>query len=130
MKNISKEYTIKAPVEEVWKALTRAEYIEEWSGAAAIMDGRPLTRFTLWNGDIYGMNIKSMQNQLLIQEWAEASWLMSTRVTFTLKDLGNKETSLTLLHEGVPDEKYNSINKGWDMYYLGAIKDFLESKSR
>jgi hypothetical protein len=34
---------------------------------------------------------------------------------------------LTLTHTGVPDDVAGDFDAGWDDYYLGPLKDLLES---
>lgn len=125
MKSIYKVYAIKASPSEVWKALTEAAYIEAWGAGEVIMAPVPDTKFSLWDGAIHGTNLEVVPEKKLVQEWYGGIWEQPSRVQFILfeEDGG---TRLELVHDNVPDEDAYDIDNGWDNYYLGAIKDFLE----
>jgi len=124
MKKIIKNYEFKASREEVFKALTDPVLITEWSGADAIMDASQGGRFSLWGGTIIGVNTKITVEQIL-QDWKESKWDTHSKVTFNLNATG-KSTELELVHENIPDSSLQSITAGWDQYYLGPLKIFLE----
>lgn len=125
MQTIKQTYKIYAPLHEVWRALVDPKIINDWGGGPAKMDDKVGTKFTLWGGDIFGKNIKVVEDKELVQEWFGGKWDKPSKVTFTLfqKD---KYVELNLLHEDVPDEEVKDIADGWKTYYLGPLKEFLE----
>ena len=128
MKTISQSYHIDAPVEEVWGALVKPDVIKEWSGKPADMDETIGKDFSLWGGDIHGTNTDVDINHKLVQDWYAGSWSEPSKVTFTLT-AENDGTRLELLHENVPDDEYKDIDEGWHEYYIGALQQYLESKT-
>lgn len=126
MQSITKTYLINAPLSKVWDALVNPETIEEWGGGVAVMKDEEGFEFTLWDGDIFGKNLTVKPNDELTQEWYGGAWKEPSLVSFKLKDV-NGQTELTLFQERVPDDEAKSIDEGWDLYYLGAIKNLLES---
>lgn len=52
MKSITQDYTIQAPIEEVYKALTGASTAEQWGAAPAKVDAREGGEYSYWGGDI------------------------------------------------------------------------------
>ena len=129
MKTIKQVYKIKAPAAAVWLALVDPKLIDQWGGGLAQMDDKVGTEFTLWGGDIHGKNIKVVANQELVQEWFGGNWAKPSKVTFTLIDKG-ETTELHLLHEDVPDKEAKDIADGWKTYYLGPLKELLESSGK
>lgn len=125
MKTIKQIYTIKAPIEKVWKALVDPEVIEEWGGGPAEMDEKEGTEFKLWGGDIYGKNLEVERNKKLVQSWFGGDWEEASKVSFLLSS-DQEKTKVELIHENVPDEEADDIEDGWNRYYLGEIKKFLE----
>jgi len=126
-KVIKQTYQIKASPEEVWEALVNPNYIEEWGGGSAKMDSKVGTEFELWSGDIHGKNIEVLKNRKLVQEWYSGDWQEPSIATFILFG-GDRGTRLELIHEKVPKEDIKDIDQGWKDYYLGPIKEYLESK--
>lgn len=127
MKTIKQTYHIKAPISEVWQALVNPKYIEEWGAGPAQMDDNVGTQFKLWGGDIHGTNIEVVPEKKLVQEWYSGNWSEPSIATFELfAEHGG--TRVEFLHENVPDQDAKDIEEGWKDYYLGPLKDFLESK--
>ncbi|MBI2021721.1 SRPBCC domain-containing protein [Candidatus Daviesbacteria bacterium] len=125
MKTIKQSYLINAQVSKVWQALVNPKIIDEWGGGPAKMSEREGSSFSLWGGDIHGSNLKVIKNKQLVQDWYSGDWENSSKVTFTLKSDGQK-TEVDLLHEEVPDDEADEIEDGWQRFYLGPLKDYLE----
>lgn len=89
------------------------------------MSGEVEFEFSLWGGDIYGKNIESVANKLLIQEWFAGNWAKPSIVTFTLTP-GEKTTRIELFQENIPDDEAESIDDGWKKYYMLPLKKLLE----
>lgn len=130
MKIIKQTYFIHAPIDTVWEALVNESVINAWGGGPAKMDDKEGTEFTLWGGSIWGTNKKVEPKKSLKQEWysdEEQKWDKASLVTFTLYPEKNT-VRLDLLHEDVPDADARNIEDGWKEYYLGPLKEYLESK--
>ncbi len=127
MKSLKQSINIKAPLEKVWDALVNSKTIEGWgAGPDAVMDDQVGTEFELWGGSIRGKNVEVTENARLVQEWMESDWKEPSRVEFSLYSKDDKTTKLDLDQTGIPDDKYEDIKQGWQDYYLGEIKKYLE----
>lgn len=129
MKTIKQTYIIKTTLEDVWKALVDPKLIESWGGGPAKMDDKPGNKFSLWGGGIWGRNLEVVTNKKLVQDWysdEENKWEQPSKVTFTLQAEKNG-VKLELIHENIPDENAEDIDEGWKDYYLGPLKNYLES---
>lgn len=127
MDRIEKTYLIAAPVEEVWRALTDPQVIAEWSHAPAEYIAEPGTTYSLWNGDIQGEILEVAPQERLVKTWQPANWATSdSKVTFFLVPQGDS-TRVDLIHENVEAFDLADTDEGWDIYYLGVIKEMLES---
>lgn len=130
MKRIKQTYLINAPIEEVWRALVDVHSIERWGGGPAKMTDAVGFEFSLWGGTIWGKNIEVLANQKLVQEWfsdEENKWDKPSIVTFTLFKLRGGGTKLDLTQKDIPDENAQDIENGWKDYYLGPLKEYLET---
>lgn len=125
MPTIKQTYEINAKAEEVFDALVNPEIIQDWSGDEAKMSADVGAKFSLWGGQMFGTNLEVVKNKKLVQEWCYDQWDKPSKVTFTLKAKG-KQTIVELLHEDVPEKSLTSITEGWDIYYLGAIREMFE----
>lgn len=125
MHQIEKKYSIATPLDQVWEALTNPGTITIWSGDTAQMSDKIDSDFSLWDGDIYGTNTEVEKNKLLAQDWYGGDWDKPSKVVFKLIE-HDGETELILTQNAVPRDEVDSFDAGWDDYYLGAIKDYLE----
>ena len=116
---------IAADPEEVFAALTNPFQIEIWSGYPADMKAEVGYVFSLWEGDITGVNLEVVPNRRLVQEWFFGEQKEQSLVEIKLKK-ENGKTLLELRHAHIPDEVYDEITEGWREYYLGAMKEMLE----
>lgn len=124
---IEKVYTIGVDIDKVWATLTDPTEIRGWGGGPAKMNAFEDTDFSLWGGDIYGRNIEISAPNYLKQEWYSGTWKEPSFVEFHLTER-NGQTELRLIQNKVPENEKDEIDAGWDDYYLGAIKSYLESK--
>lgn len=114
-----------ADPEEVFAALTNPFQIELWSGYPADMKPETGYVFSLWEGDITGVNLEVVPNKRLVQEWFFGEQDEQSIVRITLKKAGGR-TLLDLNHTNIPEDVYEEITEGWRDYYLGSVKSMLE----
>ncbi len=125
MKDFKKYYILPAEPQDVFIALTNPFTIELWSGYKAIMNADSGTEFSLWEGDITGLNIEVIKDKRIVQEWYFGEQSEKSIVTINLFE-HKKGTQIELNHTNIPDEDFENITNGWNEYYFGAIKSFLE----
>lgn len=116
---------ITADPEEVFTALTNPFQIEIWSGYPAEMKAEEGFVFSLWDGDICGVNLEVKPFRLLVQEWFFGENEERSIVTLKLKKAG-AQTHVELEHTNIPGDVFEEIVEGWKEYYLGSIKGMLE----
>ncbi len=114
-----------ADPEEVFAALTNPFQIELWTGYPADMKAEAGYVFSLWDGDITGVNLEVIPNKSLTQEWFFGEQEEPSIVRILLKKEGSK-TRIEMNHSHIPDDVYEEITEGWREYYWGAIKGMLE----
>lgn len=125
MKNYKKYYTIPAPPQEVYLALTNPLSIKLWSGGEAEMSTEVDSEFLLWDGDILGKNLEFEENKKIVQQWYFDGQQEESIVTIKLHN-HQKGTSVELLHTNIPDENYEEFVDGWDFSYFGELAEFFE----
>jgi activator of HSP90 ATPase len=125
MPTIERTFEMNATPEEVFDALVNPDTIQIWSKDEAKMGSEVGSNFTLWGGQMFGVNLEVIKNKKLVQKWCYDQWEAPSKVTFTIKSKG-KKTFVDLLHEDVPEKSLKSIDEGWNSYYLGAMQDMFE----
>lgn len=130
MKDFKKYYTIPAPPEDVYVALTNPATMKLWTGEEAEMSTVPGSEFSMWEGSICGKNLEFIPGKKIVQQWYfgdEEEQAEETRsvVSLTLHP-DNENTSVELRHTNIPDEDYKEIVDGWNHAYFGSLRDFYE----
>lgn len=125
-KDFKTRVKIKAEQEDVFAAFTNPFTIELWSGYPAVMSTEPGSEFSLWEGDIVGRVIEVVDQQKVVQEWYFGDQEEQSVATIKLFPQGGGRVQVDVIHTNIPDEAFDDIVEGWNDYYLGAIKEFLE----
>ena len=123
MKDLKKYYTVSAPPEDVYLALTTASTIHLWWGEPAVMTEEAGSEFSLWDGSIEGRNLEFVKNEKIVQQWYFGDQSEESVVTLLLHP-HKKGTSVELRQTNIPDEDYEDILEGWDEAYFAAIIEF------
>ena len=131
------ESTIKASREDVWEALTTAEFTRQYWHATAIEssweEGSPI-RFLYEDGRVAvdGEILKAVKPSLLCYTWHilwndEMSEEKPSRVTFELEAVGD-ETRLRMTHDDFPEgsKVVELLQEGW-IEILNSMQSLLET---
>lgn len=127
MKDFKKYYSIPAPPEEVYLALTKPATIQLWTGQKAEMSTEPGSEFSLWNGSIAGRNLEFDDGKKIVQEWYFGDQEEESIVTIKLHSHKNG-TSIELRHINIPDSEYEDIVSGWNEIYFQSLMEFYEEE--
>jgi len=125
MQEFHRYYRIKGTPSELYAALTNPFSITLWTGGEAVMQEETGTTFTLFDGDIEGVNLAFEKDHKIVQEWFFGNQPEKSIVTITLRP-DRHYTKIELLHTNIPDDAYEDMSHGWDVYYFGGLKEFFE----
>jgi len=125
MKELRKYYRIKGTPDEIYAALTNPFSITLWTGSQAKMQEEPGTEFSLFDGDIEGLNLEFEKDYRIVQEWYFGEQIDKSIVTITLRP-DRLFTKIELHHTNIPDDAFEEMAHGWDTYYFGGLKEFFE----
>jgi len=125
MKDFKKYYTIPAPPEEVYAALTNPATLQLWTGSPAEMSEVVGSEFSLWDSSIAGINLEFETGKKLVQQWFFGDQEEDSIVTIKLHEHKNG-TSAEVRQTNIPDEDYDDIVEGWNDSYMGGLIEFYE----
>lgn len=129
MKTIRQSVTFKASPHEVYEALMDSKKHSEFTGSEVQMSRNVGSEFSVYGGDIHGINLDLVPDQKIVQSWRYSDWPEShySKATFSLKKVPSG-TRLTFSQTGVPEEFYDDISQGWRDYYWEPMKEMLEKQ--
>jgi len=134
-RTIKQRYFIQAPVDKVFRALTKPRLLKKWFLTSAKLSPRKGTSYTFtWEGGLShsGKVLRFLRDKQLSLSWPQY-WkgkpLGTTRVSFKLRPKNNG-TLLDMTHSGYKNsnpwiEKYGGTCTGW-AYYLTNLKSVLQ----
>jgi activator of HSP90 ATPase len=123
--NIKQRHYIAATPEEIYRAITNPFTIELWTGYPAEMSTKPGSEFSLFEGDIVGKNLEFKENELIKQQWYFEGEEQDSIVTLRMRPEKNN-TVIELLHEHVPPDVFDEMEKGWKNIYFKSLKQFFK----
>lgn len=126
-KTIRQAATFKASRHEVYEALMDSKRHSEFTGSKASISRKIGGKFTVWDGDLEGINLELVPDEKIVQSWRLNDWPVGhySRATFSLKEIDGS-TRLTFTQTGVPEESYQDVSQGWRDYYWKPMKEMLE----
>src|SRR6266568_2764503 len=134
MSDIEKNAQIAAPIEKVWAALTDPTSIRGWMGEDSTVDVdlRVGGHYRFFGGDTIGALTQVEKPHILEYTWRQEEWhgeWPDSIVRWELRPVG-QGTQVSLTHSKFPnDEERDGHDEGWDMYFLGPMKNWLEAKA-
>lgn len=117
--------------EEVYEALMDSRKHSGFTGAPASIRRNVGGRFSAYDGYIEGRNLLLIPGKKIVQMWRGSDWpdghyaLTSFVLTGT-----RKGTRLRFRQTGIPEDKVQSIKRGWIEFYWMPLKRYLEKAKR
>jgi activator of HSP90 ATPase len=114
---------------DLYKCIMDARIHSSFTGGEAIIEDKEGAEFSAYDGYIQGKNIVLERGKKIIQTWKanEDGWPTDhfSEVVFLFKDVA-EGCELDFYHTAVPEEKADSIEKGWTEYYWDPLRIYLE----
>jgi activator of HSP90 ATPase len=128
-KTIRQSVTFKASPHDVYEALMDSKKHSEFTGFKVSISRKIGGKFSVYGGNIEGVNLVLVPHQKIVQSWRYSDWPKGhySKATFSLKEISSG-TRLTFTQPGVPEEFYNDIGQGWRDYYWEPMREMLEKK--
>src|SRR5512136_2955477 len=107
-KNLKQTATFKATPHAVYEILMDEKQHAAFTGGEAKISRKVGGKFSIYDGDIEGVNLELAPDKKIVQSWRYSNWPKGyySKATFSLKATSNG-TRLTFTQTGVPEEFYN-----------------------
>ena len=122
---------IEAPIEKVWAAITDPQVMRQWmeDNPKIEVDLRPGGAFRYFDGQQTGRFTRVEAPHTLEHTWRVREWDSGTpdsTVGWRLKAVKGG-TDVVLFHDGYPRGLVLDYDAGWDVNWLGPLKEWLEA---
>ena len=126
--SIKQTVTFSAKPQAVYDALTQRSLHAEFSGAPARISNKVGGAFSVYGGQISGINLALEPGKLIIQAWRAKSWPAEawSIVTYRFQPAKGDKTKLSFSHTGIPPRAHASIAEGWKNFYWAPLKKMLK----
>ena len=125
-KNIKQWTDINASIHDVFEALMDSKKHSKFTGSKAHIGRKVGEGFSVWGGDIQGVNLEIEPDKKIVQSWRSSDWPENhfSKVTFKFKEKNGK-TRILFWQSGIPEEFVSDIEQGWKEYYWEPLKSFF-----
>ena len=126
-KIIRQSVTFKVSPHDVYEAIMDSKKHADFTGSVVKMSRKVGGKFSVYGGDIQGVNLELVPDQKIVQSWRYSDWPEGhySKSTFSLEEVQGG-TRLTFTQTGVPDEFHEDISQGWRDYYWTPMKEMFE----
>lgn len=131
VRTIRKTLTFNADSREVYETLTDSKKTSKFTDGKATIPRRVGGKFTMFDGYINGTILELVPDEKIVQSWQgdEKNWPKShySKAGFTLRKVKGG-TRVNFVQNGVPEECYEHISKGWDEFFWAPLGKMLNHK--
>ncbi len=127
-KTIRQSVVLPAPAEKLYDMYLNAKTHSAITGSPVSISSKEGSRFRAFNGMIFGKVLYVVPKRLIVQSWRGNHWKREdpdSIVVLTFLPEGSSGR-IDLVHVNVADHDYEGVKEGWDKYYWGPWRDYLE----
>ncbi len=129
---INQKVTLPASPEEVYEAYTDPKKHAAFTGSKATGKAAVGSKFTAWDGYIFGKYLELEKGKRVVQEWITTDWAKNypaSRLELTFQKTP-KGTEIVLVQSNVPSEQAEDIAEGWLEFYWDPMKKYFKKLSK
>ncbi len=125
-KTVRQKVKLKATPKTVYALLADAQKHGAFTGGPVELANEVGGKLSAFGGAITGINVELAPHKRIVQMWRAKDWPKGhySTATFELAP-ADGGTALTFTETGVPESKFDDINKGWREHYWDKLKIFL-----
>jgi len=130
-KTIHQTVTFKAVPHAVYETLMDSKKHGQLVGANAKIIKKVGAKFSIYDGEIEGVNLELVPDKKIVQTWRYSDWREDhySTATFLLEEIKGG-AKLTFTQTDVPEDRYQDISQGWKDYYWQPMKEILEKPAK
>lgn len=126
-KTIKQKVKFNASSDVIYRLLTDSKLHSTFSGKKANISKKVGGAFSVYSGDITGINVDLAPGKRIVQAWRAKDFPTGifSMATFNLAPTPSGGTEVVLTHRGVPKDLIPRIEKDWRESYWNKMKHYL-----
>ena len=128
-KTIKQTMMMKASAHDIYEALMDSRKHAKFTNDRASISRKVGGKLKAYGTYIQGRNLELVADKKIVQSWWASGWPEGhvSEVTVILTPMKGK-TKISFTHKGIPEDKADSVKKGWVDYYWTPLKKFVEKE--
>ncbi len=131
-RTISLAAALPAPPAQLYRMYLSARQHAAFTGAPVTIAARAGADFAAFDGALRGRILQIVPNRLIVQSWRSTAWAvrdLDSTLVLTFWPQG-RNGRIELTHVNVADSDFAGVSEGWNKYYWGPWRAYLEQKRR
>jgi activator of HSP90 ATPase len=99
-------------------------------GGAAEISAKAGSRFSAFDGELFGTTLHTLPGKLIVQAWRSSGWKKSdpdSILTLAFRDEDGAGV-IELAHINVPEHDHAGVTQGWREYYWKPLRAWLAAR--
>ncbi len=120
---------IPATPDQIYQAWLDGNLHSAFTGSPATGEAKANTRFTAWDGYIWGENLELIPNQHIVQSWRTSEFppeSIDSHLEITLEAVP-EGTKIKIEHSDIPEGQSQDYYQGWIDYYFEPLQAYFSS---
>jgi activator of HSP90 ATPase len=121
-----------APAEELYEMYLDPALHGAFTGHPVTIAAQSGAEFRAFDGQLTGRILATVQPSLIVQSWRSTNFKPDDEDSTLILAFSDESTGgrVNLVHVGVPDQDYGGVSEGWETYYWGPWREYLEQRGQ
>ena len=125
---ITQSIILPAPAEKLYEMYLDPALHEAFTGHPVAIAAHSGAEFRAFDGQLTGRILATVRPSLIVQSWRSTNFEPDDEdstliLVFTDENTGGR---VNLVQVGVPDQDYQGVTDGWEAYYWGPWREYLQ----
>ena len=128
---IKQSVTLPASAKKLYDMYLSPRAHSAFTGAAVVISGKPDSKFSAFDGALWGHTLAAIPGRLIVQSWRSSNFGDGDRdstLILSFTSLKANSARIDLVHVGVPEVDFKGVSKGWPQYYWKPWRAYLAKK--
>jgi len=125
---ITQSITLPAPAEKLYEMYLDPALHGAFTGHPVTIAAHSGAKFRAFDGQLTGRILATVRPSLIVQSWRSTNFEPDDDDSTLILEFSDENTGgrVNLVQVGVPDQDYRGVTEGWEAYYWGPWREYLQ----